>query len=255
MEQIAIISDIHGNMPAYDAVLEDIQRRGIRRIFCLGDLVGKGPHSERAVDRTREVCDIVIRGNWDDFIVKPQTSPELQWHQNRLGEERMKYLSELPFCYDYWMSGRRVRLFHASPQSVYCRIQPWDSWEDRLTMFDNTDSTPSSCYVEGPDVAGYGDIHQAYMQHMDGKTLFNTGSVGNPLDMTSASYVIMEGEYKCREAAPFTIQFARVSYDIELSIQLAKDERMPLLEPYAAELRTAVYRGLQSKSKREGEQG
>jgi protein phosphatase len=75
MDQIAVISDIHGNIPALQATLHDIQRRKIGRIFCLGDLVGKGPHSDEAVDICREVCEITIRGNWDDFIHKITDNP------------------------------------------------------------------------------------------------------------------------------------------------------------------------------------
>ncbi len=51
MDRIAIISDLHGNLPALEATLADIRQREIGRILCLGDLVGKGPHSEVAVDR------------------------------------------------------------------------------------------------------------------------------------------------------------------------------------------------------------
>ena len=65
MEKIAIISDIHGNLPALEAVLLDIERRGIKRIICLGDLVGKGPDSAAVVDRIKEVCESVVQGNWD----------------------------------------------------------------------------------------------------------------------------------------------------------------------------------------------
>ena len=59
MDKIAVISDIHGNMPALETVLDDIRQRGIEQIFCLGDLAGKGPLSAEAVDTIREVCDIV----------------------------------------------------------------------------------------------------------------------------------------------------------------------------------------------------
>lgn len=55
MDRIALISDIHGNIPALEATLDDIRRRGIVRIFCLGDLGGKGPHGEKVVDICREV--------------------------------------------------------------------------------------------------------------------------------------------------------------------------------------------------------
>ncbi|MFD0694498.1 metallophosphoesterase family protein [Paenibacillus sp. GCM10027628] len=240
MEKIAIISDIHGNMPALDAVLADIRHRHISRILCLGDLVGKGPHSDLAVDRVREVCDAVIQGNWDDFIAKPTEDPTLRWHQVRLGAERIAYLQKLPFSYEFWMSGKYIRLFHASPRSVYERIQPWDPVERRLSMFE---SSPLCMEPLQAEVAGYGDVHNAYLQNLNGRTLFNTGSVGNPLDMTQASYAILEGNEGSRLAAALNIQLVRVPYDIELAVQQAIDEEMPDLEPYLLELRTGQYRG------------
>ena len=57
MDRIAIISDIHGNLPALHATLDDIAARGITRIVCLGDLVGKGPHSDQATDICRAACE------------------------------------------------------------------------------------------------------------------------------------------------------------------------------------------------------
>jgi protein phosphatase len=95
-----------------------------------------------------------------------------------------------------------------------------------------------------PDIVGYGDVHNAFIQHIQGKTLFNTGSVGNPLDVTQASYVILEGQYGSEKSSSFSIQFVRVPYDIEFAIQLARLAKMPDLEPYIIELTTARYRGI-----------
>lgn len=240
MERLAIISDIHGNMPAYEAVINDIQQRDVKRIICLGDLVGKGPHSDLIVDRVRVDCDKVIMGNWDDFIGNKTDDPVLLWHQVRLGKKHLAYLKGLPFCCEFWMSGKFVRLFHASPRSVYERIQPWDAMESRLSMFESSDMCGEPAQA---DVAGYGDVHNAYLQILRGKMLFNTGSVGNPLDITQASYVIMEGNYHSKQPAAFNIQHVRVPYDIELAVQHAKDERMPDLDPYIVELRSGQYRG------------
>ncbi len=128
MEKIAVLSDIHGNMPALDAVTRDLEQRGIRQLICLGDLVGKGPDSDTSVDRIRALCQTVIRGNWDDFISNPTDNQTLEWHQRKLGEERMNYLKSLPFSVEFYMSGRLIRLFHASPRSVYERIQPGIVW-------------------------------------------------------------------------------------------------------------------------------
>jgi protein phosphatase len=119
MDYVALISDLHGNLPALEAVLHDIKRRNISRIFCLGDLVGKGPHSEKVVDTCQDVCEVTIQGNWDDFITRDTEKPTMRWHQQRLGPERLAYLRQLPPTIDFWMSGRRVRLFHASQESVY----------------------------------------------------------------------------------------------------------------------------------------
>ena len=123
MEQIAIISDIHGNLPALEAVLEDIRQRQIERIYCLGDLVGKGPDSAAVIDLCRDVCTATVRGNWDETMVDEErgTSAHWQWNRERLGHARLTYLRNLPFAVDFLISGRRVRLFHASPQSVHHR--------------------------------------------------------------------------------------------------------------------------------------
>lgn len=243
LERIAIISDIHGNIPALKAVLKDIQEKHIQRIICLGDLVGKGPDSDLVIDLIREECETVIKGNWDDFITKDTEFETLKWHQNKLTNDHCLYLESLPFFYEFYMSGKVIRLFHASPYSVYTRIQPWDSFEKRLSMFDNTEHTGLN-NIGTPDIVGYGDVHQAFIQHFHGKTLFNVGSVGNPLDLTTASYTIIEGKFQSKEESSMSIQFARVPYDVDLAIDLAKDKKMPDLLPYIQELTTAKYRGI-----------
>src|SRR5262249_29840307 len=113
MERIAVISDIHGNMPALEAVIKDIRRRRIKRIICLGDLVGKGPQPAEAVDRIREVCELTVQGNWDAGITLPQDKESGIWQQEKLGPERLNYLQSLPFSVDLHLSGRWFRLFHA----------------------------------------------------------------------------------------------------------------------------------------------
>ncbi|WP_098746364.1 metallophosphoesterase family protein [Paenibacillus sp. EZ-K15] len=238
MTQIALISDIHGNIPALEAVLKDIKQRGIETIYCLGDLIGKGPHGDIAVDMVRTHCQQVIKGNWDDFIGKETDDPVLQWHQHRLGSVRLQYLAELPYILEFMMSGKWIRLFHASPRSVYERIQPWDDQEKLETLFH---SSPLCGDPRIADVAGYADIHNAYHQHLDGRTLFNTGSVGNPLEMPEASYVILDGIYDSEDPAPFNIQFIRVPYPIEQAVQDALESGMPSPKEYILEVRTGRY--------------
>ncbi|WP_019911590.1 metallophosphoesterase family protein [Paenibacillus sp. HW567] len=241
MDTIAIISDIHGNVTALQAVLADIQERKVSRILCLGDIVGKGPNSDLAVDLIREHCEEVVTGNWDEFVAGTSGLEVVKWHSAVLGQNRLDYLKSLPFSIEFWMSGKFVRLFHASPRSVNERVQPWDAYEQRLSLFQSSEL----CQADLPaDVAGYGDIHNAYLQHLEGRTLFNVGSVGNPLDLTQASYVLLEGNYGNRSLGRLNIQFVRVPYNIELAVQQAVESEMPDLELYIRELRTAKYRGI-----------
>ncbi|MBK8906312.1 MAG: metallophosphoesterase family protein [Anaerolineaceae bacterium] len=245
MDKVAVISDIHGNLTALEAVLADIKRRGIETIYCLGDLAGKGPQGAAVIDRCRQVCTAVVRGNWDEMMGSSEEHPALRWHQAQLGRERIDYLCGLDNVIDLWLSGRPIRLYHASAESVFVRVYPDSDPATHLGMFANTDFTGTA--VPAPTVVGYGDIHSAYVlslyQHQ--KTLFNVGSVGNPLDEPLATYAILEGVRDSRAAAPFAVQLVRLPYDIEGEIAIATDMQMPELEPYAKELRTAVYRGRQ----------
>lgn len=246
MDRIAIISDTHGNLPAFEAVLADIERHDVKHIFCLGDLAGKGPSSAQVVDLCRERCDVTVKGNWDDFIVNRHDHPTAVWHQEALGAERVSYLHTLPNVIDFWLSGRQVRLFHASQESIYHRIHMYDTYEKHQAMFTNTPFTGDALT---PDIVGYGDIHSAFVHSFEQRILFNVGSVGNPLDLTLASYALLHGHYGSDEAAAFSVQLMRVPYDIERAIEDARESQMPDIEPYANELRTGRYRGLPTATK------
>jgi predicted phosphodiesterase len=243
MERVAVISDLHGNVTAFAAVLEDLRRRGISTVYNLGDVAGKGPRGSECVRLSRRHCAVTVRGNWDDFL--PSETPEWRddagwwWHGELTGEDRA-WLHSLPLSHDFLLSGRRIRLFHASARSVYHRVHAHHSDEDFEGMFAATELTGHGI---APDVVCYGDIHDAFIETKGGRTLVNAGSVGNPLDEPQASYVVLEGEPDGGRWDTFGVQFARVPYDIEAEIAVAAKLGMPALEAYAVELRTAVYRG------------
>lgn len=243
MDKIAIISDIHGNIPALNAVLDDIKQKNIREIICLGDLAGKGPNPAEAVDIIKAECSSVLLGNWDVMISQENDFEMVRWAREKLGEARLEYIRNLPFSLDFCLSGRLTRLFHASPQGVFYRVHSNSPSEKILGLFDNTENTGSTLGGQQPDIVGYGDIHGAYIRYFDDKVVFNVGSVGNPLDITLASYVILEGEYNSKENKGFNISFIRVPYDIELAIKLARESDMPEIDAYINELRTGKYRG------------
>jgi protein phosphatase len=199
MVRIGVISDIHGNVPALEATLRDVRTRGVRRVFCLGDLAGRGRHAREAVDICREHCDAVIKGNCDDLIITGTEEPAIRWHQRRLGRERLEYLRALPHTIEFLMNGKTVRLFHASQNGLQDRVYADDPPQRHLAMFSNTEFTGDALVT---DVVGSGDTHAAYLSSLKKRTLFNADSVGNPLDSTRASYVILEGSTAAKPTAP-----------------------------------------------------
>ena len=244
LERIAVISDVHGNLTALEAVVADIRARGIERILNLGDNAGKGPRGQATVDRCREVCAVNVRGNWDDFLpgMPDDASPGMVWWRDELRPDQHEWLLNLPLSHDLLVSGRHIRLFHASATSVHTRVLREHTLEEFGGMFAATELTGSA---PEPTVVGYGDIHQAYVEVRRGRTLFNVGSVGNPIDEPTSSYGILEGVLDEPGRAPFGFELVRVPYDVEAEIAVATELGMPELEPYAVELRTALYRGWQ----------
>jgi predicted phosphodiesterase len=242
LERIALISDVHGNLTALEAVLADISGRGVQRIFNLGDYVGKGPRGSAVVDRCREVCEVNLLGNWDDFLPDPDRQEDregLRWWKSELREEQWGWLRGLPFSHDLVMSGRQVRLFHASSTSVHRRISFDHDETEYLSFFENTPATGDGPV---PSVVGYADIHDPYFEESLGRTLFNTGSVGNSLGDSTPVYVILEGVLDSPEPAPFSIQFVRVPYDAHAELAVARELGMPELDGYEAEILHGVYR-------------
>lgn len=242
IDKVAVISDIHGNMPALEVVLDDIRARGIEQIICLGDLAGKGPHSTEAVDTIRACCDQVVLGNWDALLAETVSHPALVWWHEQLGAERRAYLGSLPFCYDLQISGHQLRFFHASQQSVYYRVFPRHEEAVLAAMFTNSEATGYD--QPEPDVVLYGDIHSAYLLPVGRfNKLINVGSVGNPLDQTLATYVVLSGKVGASQRTNLDVEFVRLPYDVEKTIRQAEAVGMPETEALAKELRTGVYRG------------
>jgi predicted phosphodiesterase len=242
LTHIAILSDIHGNLTALEAVLNDCRARGVSRIYNLGDLVGKGPDGAAVIDLCQRACHVNLFGNWDDLILRQETqSKTVRWNQAQLGPQRMAWLRELPTSANLLLSGRRIRLFHASEQGIWHRHYTTDK---PLSMFKNTDFT--GYQHPAPDVVGYGDIHTAFILPLfrpKNKTLFNAGSVGNSLDEPRATYVILSGVLDSENRHdPFSLQIIRLSYDVDAVLARARMLKMPKIKELEIELRQSIYR-------------
>ena len=239
MKRIAILSDIHGNMPALEAVVENIRLREIDEVICIGDLIGKGPEPAKVIASIRKHCDVVIRGNWDEFILNESNRESIKWQQNHLSDEDNNYLKQLPFCFEFMLGEKFIRCAHASPRSVHEQISPFHPLEKQETLFENSELTMNICGERTPDYYIYGDIHYACVKPIKGKgILVNVGSVGNPLDIPEASYCILEQVGKS-----VGVQLVRVPYDKETVLKISKEAGMPKIDVYRAEIMECIYRG------------
>lgn len=260
--KIAIISDIHGNLEALKATLNDIEKRKTDKIICLGDIIAKGVHSKECIELIRKKCEIVIQGNCDEYFsmehkninqLNEQEQRRIKWNQSLINKEDREYLSNLPFCYEFYMSGSLVRLFHATPTVNNKAILNVDSIETKYKMFLPSKNTQSQDIA---DVVIYGHIHHPYMDKIYNKTIINVGSVGNAFDVirnknkdsdvletTKSNYLIIEGEYGSREYSSYiSFQFIKVPYDIDRELE---DENLNIeKENYRFELKQGMYRDM-----------
>lgn len=263
MEKIAIISDIHGNITALNSVLEDIRQRGITRIFCLGDLVIKCSNPDLVVDMIKENCEVVIKGNCDDIVVNNCTIPTQFWTKETLGQDRLNYLDSLPNSYDFYMSGYLIRLFHASPFDLESIFNPMYKNQGRYkdleimdpnVLFENTSFLGKTKEDKIPDIIGYGHIHTPNLYRFKNKTIFNTGTVGIPMELsntdktdpnnhfsTLSSYMILEGNYDSKELGAISFNLVRLPYDVEKEIEFLENSDMPGKDLTISKLRTATY--------------
>jgi len=238
--KLALISDIHGNYHALQAVLEDIRRQEADRIYVLGDLVFKGPLPERCVRAVRELNTMVLQGNIDELVGKDliQTgfakSPEheaalrkeMEWTRSRLTEEELGYLAGLPLTHEEALApGFMARFVHATPQNVMDIVLPTDEEAGFDRMFEGTDAK----------LVAYGHIHQPYVRYLNGRAVLNTGSVGLPFDGNrNASYALIEIE---GEDAGFTVALRRVPYDLEAAVRAFEGSGHPFADSVITALR------------------
>lgn len=230
IKRIALVADLHGNLPAVQALEKDLERRDIREIYCLGDVVGKGPSSAETFDWAFSHCQVLLQGNWDSGIGYMQF-PNDRFYYGQLGPKRMKKLREMPQEYSFTLSGRKIRLLHGRPVMREL-LSPTSASEKLEWLFD-----------PNYQVVGYADIHRQALRMIGTRgILFNTGAVGNGLGVPMVQYTILTGS-ESDTNAPFDISFVTFPYDREAAVADAEkvQKDLPKWDLYCKEIRTARY--------------
>lgn len=262
MEKIAILSDVHGNITALETVISDIKKRGIKKIYCLGDYVIKCANPDKVIDLIKANCEVAIKGNCDEVICKPGVPEGKFWSRDKIGEDRANYIYNLPVSTEFYLSGHLIRLFHASPISLEHIFNPMYPNSDTVyfnsiitnpeDLFLNTEFIGKTSSDPVPDIVGYGHLHTPNIYRFKNKTIFNVGSVGVPVEManegeetstsrfsTMASYMILEGELDSRKLDSISLCLVRIPYNIEKEIKYLEESDMPNKELIIKSLRTA----------------
>jgi putative phosphoesterase len=216
-EQVAVITDIHANLPALEAALERIDELGIERAYCGGDLVGYGPHPNEVCALIAERQIPTIYGNYDYAIARDLDDCGCAYiteHDRELGQQSVawtlehtdqaskEFMRELPFDLTFALGDRDVDLVHGSPRKVNEYL-----FEDK----------PASLYerlaaAEEADALVFGHTHKPWMNTFGGVFFVNCGSVGKPKDGDPrGAFAVLDLD----DAGAVHARIERVSYDAE----------------------------------------
>jgi predicted phosphodiesterase len=213
--RVAVVSDIHGNRRAFEAVLADLRQAAPDLVVHGGDLAYGGTHPADIIDQVRGLGWPGVRGNTDEMLWAPESlatfaaqAPKLAPLLARIqelippalatiGEERLRWLEGLPPQY----SPDGFSLVHASPG---------DLWRAPMPNASDDELRKTYASLHAPIVV-YGHIHVPYIRWLPGMTVANTGSVSQSYDGDRrASYLLMDGE---------NLTIRRVEYDVESEAQ------------------------------------
>jgi putative phosphoesterase len=238
-ESVAVITDIHANLPALEASLERIEQLGIERIYCGGDLVGYGPHPNEVCALIEERGIPTIYGNYDYAIGRDledcgcayPTQHErdlgqqsVDWTLAHTGQPAKDFMRQLPFDLNFEVGSRSVHLVHGSPRKLneYLFEEKPASLYERLA------------HAEEADTLVFGHTHKPWVREYGGVLFVNCGSVGKPKDgdRRAAFAVLQPGE----RHPEVTIE--RVAYDAEAVAREVAAAGLP--EEYADKLVVAA---------------
>jgi predicted phosphodiesterase len=241
----ALISDLHANLPATEAVLADIAHGNAGAVYHLGDLVGYAPWPDETVALIASRGIAGVAGNYDSTVAtdykhcgcryEDARQEELShlsfdWTRHHVSPRTKAHLGGLPFRIDLLpngghVAGPRIVLVHGTPtlNTVY-----WS--EDRSDDF--CLKMAGHAGLKAGDVIAFGHTHKPWHREVGGIHFVNTGSVGRPKDGDwRAGYVLLEaGE------GTVQVEFIRVDYDVERTMRGIRDSGLP--NEFAEHLRT-----------------
>lgn len=237
--RVAILSDIHGNQIALDAVLEDLaQQPAIEQIIVAGDLCLNGPRPRQVLETLYSLNCAIIQGNVDDDVVngaKDKSSKKqsvIYWTQEQIGPEGIQYLAQLPLSHiviNPDTNGSDLLVVHANPQN-----------QDEAIYPDASDNRLEELFYDLPSRIGaiaFGHYHVAYQRHWRNLLLVDAGSCGLPRDGDHrASYAILTWRYGNWQA-----EHRRVIYDLDKTIAQLRNCGIPNVDKRIKVLKQARY--------------
>jgi putative phosphoesterase len=187
VDRAAVVTDIHGNLPALETALERIAEIAVDATYCGGDLVGYGPWPSEVCRLLKERGIPTIYGNYDYAIARDDEDCGCAYtdpHDRALGERSIAWTLEhtdpasknfmraLPFDLRFELAGKRVRLVHGSPRKVNEYL-----FEDKPARTFERIARGAEC-----DVLVFGHTHQPWIHEYGGVLFVNCGSLGKPRD-------------------------------------------------------------------------
>jgi len=250
MTKIALLSDIHGNTTALEAVLADARQLGVDEYWLLGDILMPGTGRRRILDLLDQLpITARVLGNWEDSLwygVRKEldsTRPsqryllrQCQYVLEEISLEEIELLHNQPLQLHRQFGDLTVGISHHLPDKNWGReLIHTGAQED----FDRLVTNPAC------DIAVYGHIHQQLLRYgTGGQLIVNPGSIGQPFFLDAqlrkdlrAQYMILELD----EKGLVDMDFRRVDYDVEAELQLAKDLKLPYFEVYYESLVNGIH--------------
>jgi putative phosphoesterase len=226
--KIALLADVHGNLDALKAVINDAQQRGIDIFFNAGDLTGFGAFPNEVIKLLTSKKTISAIGNFDlEALAKHKNGNSgrnlaLNYAQNELSKPSEDYLRSLPQKIIFEVAGKKLLMVHGSPSAI-----------DEHVYHDTPTKRLRELAKKGQaDIIIVGHSHEQFLTEVENVSFVNPGSVGRPYDGNpKAAYAIASFQ-------PFRVEFIRVDYSVNSAAQAIRKKKLP--ESFAQILLRAV---------------